>query len=122
MVNGNKLMALTFTLLMLSLAGIPPLAGFCGKFLFFMAILKQGEYLYAIILSILNVITAIYYLRTIRFVYFTSQKQIVNFKNLPVSIVTSFCLSSIFFFNFLLFFFQAPLVLFLTNLILTTFY
>jgi len=122
MVNSNKLIALTFALLMLSLAGIPPLAGFCGKFLFFIAILKQGEYLYAIILSILNVITAIYYLRTIRFIYFTNQKQIVNFKNLPISIVTSFCLSLILFFNFLLFFFQAPLLLFLTNLILITFY
>ncbi len=122
MISGNKLMALTFALLMLSLAGIPPLAGFCGKFLFFTALLKQGEYLYAIILFTLNVITAIYYLRTIRFIYFTSQKQIVNFKNLPISRVTSFCLSLIFFFNFLLFFFQAPLLLFLTNLILINFY
>jgi len=121
-VNGNSLMALTLALLVLSLAGIPPLAGFCGKFLFFTAILKQGEYFYAIILFFTNVVTAVYYLRTIRFIYFTSQKRIVNLNNLSTSRVVNFNLSLIFYFNILLFFFQAPLLLFLTNLILNYFY
>ena len=55
---------------MFSLAGIPPFAGFFGKFYIFIAALKSGLIYLAVLGVIASVISAYYYLRIIKIMYF----------------------------------------------------
>jgi NADH-quinone oxidoreductase subunit N len=55
---------------MFSLAGIPPLLGFWGKFLVFDAAVAAGLFPLAVIGIALSVIGAFYYLRIIKTIYF----------------------------------------------------
>jgi NADH-quinone oxidoreductase subunit N len=66
----HKGLAFVFSMLMFSLAGIPPLAGFFGKLFVFMAAVKAGLWLLAILGVIASVIGAYYYLRVIKTIYF----------------------------------------------------
>jgi NADH-quinone oxidoreductase subunit N len=62
-------LALVFTLALLSLAGIPPLAGFIGKFYLFAAAMSRG-YLWLVIVATLNsVVSLFYYLLVLRRMY-----------------------------------------------------
>ena len=63
-------------MLLFSLAGIPPLAGFFAKFYVFMAVIKVEMYTLAIIGLITTVISAFYYLRIIKIIYFDDPKEI----------------------------------------------
>jgi NADH-quinone oxidoreductase subunit N len=62
--------AFMFTLLLLSLAGIPPLAGFFAKLAVFMAALQAKLYELAIFGALTSIISASYYLRLIKVMYF----------------------------------------------------
>jgi NADH-quinone oxidoreductase subunit N len=66
----NKGLAFVLSMLMFSLAGIPPLAGFFGKLFVFMAAVKAGLWLLAILGVIASVIGAYYYLRIVKIIYF----------------------------------------------------
>ena len=66
----QPLIALSLAIIMLSMAGIPPFAGFFGKFYIFMAALKANLILLAILGVISSVISAFYYLRIIKVMYF----------------------------------------------------
>ena len=66
----KPLLALSISIIMLSMAGIPPFAGFFGKFYIFTAALNADLYLLAILGVISSVISAFYYLRIIKFMYF----------------------------------------------------
>jgi NADH-quinone oxidoreductase subunit N len=63
-------MATVLTLLMFSLAGVPPLAGFFGKLAAFLAALHAGLVALAVIGGIAAVISAGYYLRVVAAVWF----------------------------------------------------
>ena len=63
-------MALLLMILMFSMAGIPPMAGFFGKFFVFMAALNAELYALAIIGAVTSVVSAFYYLRIIKVMYF----------------------------------------------------
>jgi NADH-quinone oxidoreductase subunit N len=69
----NKPLAFVLSMLMFSLAGIPPLAGFFGKLFVFMAAIKTGL-LPLIVLAVLGVLAsavgAFYYLRIVKIIYF----------------------------------------------------
>ncbi|MGZ3873312.1 MAG: NADH-quinone oxidoreductase subunit N [Mucilaginibacter sp.] len=66
----NPFLALTLTIAMLSLAGIPLTAGFIGKFFMFSAALKQYQ-VWLVILAVVNaVISIFYYFRVIVAMYF----------------------------------------------------
>ena len=62
--------AFCFAILMLSNAGIPPLAGFFAKFLVIISLLEQKLTILAIVAIIFTVISAFYYLRIIKSCYF----------------------------------------------------
>jgi NADH-quinone oxidoreductase subunit N len=62
--------AMFFAALMFSLIGIPPLAGFFGKFYVFAAAVQAGLYWLAVIGFLTSVISAVYYLRVIKVMYF----------------------------------------------------
>jgi NADH-quinone oxidoreductase subunit N len=66
----NKGLAFVFSMLMFSLAGIPPLAGFFAKLFVFMAAVKAGLWTLAVLGVIASVIGAYYYLRIIKTIYF----------------------------------------------------
>jgi len=67
--NHPKL-ALSFLIILFSLAGIPPLAGFFAKFYIFMAVIEAEMYALAIIGLLTTVVSAFYYLRIIKIIYF----------------------------------------------------
>lgn len=66
----NKGHAFMLAMLMFSLAGIPPLAGFFGKLFVFLAAVKAGLWPLAIIGVVASVVGAYYYLRLIKIMYF----------------------------------------------------
>ena len=66
----NPALALAFAIFMFSMAGIPPLAGFFGKFFVFKAAIQAGLYTLAIIGVLTSVVAAFYYLRIVKVMYF----------------------------------------------------
>jgi NADH-quinone oxidoreductase subunit N len=62
--------AYLFAILMFSLIGIPPLAGFFGKWFVFLAAIEAKLYLLAVIGFVTSVVGAYYYLRIIRVMFF----------------------------------------------------
>jgi NADH-quinone oxidoreductase subunit N len=68
--HNNRALAFVFAMLMFSLAGIPPLAGFFGKYFVFLAAVKSGFYALAIIGVAASVVGAYYYLRIVKIIYF----------------------------------------------------
>ena len=68
--KNHPILSFCFLITLFSLAGIPPLAGFFGKFYVFMAVIEQSLYLLAIIGLLATVISAFYYLKIIKIIYF----------------------------------------------------
>ena len=96
----KPLLALSFLILFFSLAGIPPLGGFFAKFFVFMSVIESELYALAIIGLLTTVISAFYYLKVIKVIYFDETK--VNFdeiRNVTVktTIVLSCLILSLFF-------------------------
>jgi len=71
-------MAFALMLFMFSMAGIPPLAGFFGKFFVFAAAIDAGLIYLAIIGAISSVISAFYYLRIIKVMYFDEAEETID--------------------------------------------
>ncbi len=65
----HPLLAGTLTLFLLSLVGIPPLAGFVGKFYLFGAAVQHGHVWLAVIAVLNSAIAAYYYLRVVVYMY-----------------------------------------------------
>ncbi|HEY3278845.1 MAG TPA: NADH-quinone oxidoreductase subunit N [Syntrophorhabdaceae bacterium] len=66
----HPFVALSMSIFLLSLAGVPPLAGFAGKFYVFSAAIKAHYYWLAVIGVLTSAIAAYYYLRVIMYMYF----------------------------------------------------
>ena len=77
--KNHPLLALCFLISLFSLAGIPPLAGFFAKFYIFMSVIESKMYVLAIIGLLTTVISAFYYLRIIKIIYFDKPKK--SFEN-----------------------------------------
>ena len=73
--KNHPMLALSFLIILFSLAGIPPLAGFFAKFYVFMAVIEVKMYALAIIGLVTTVISAFYYLRIIKAIYFDKPKK-----------------------------------------------
>lgn len=65
----ESVLAFLLAMFLLSLAGIPPLAGFFGKFLVFAAAIKSKYYLLAIVGVANSVLALYYYVKVIKFMY-----------------------------------------------------
>lgn len=70
--------AFMFAMLMFSLAGIPPLAGFFAKFYVFMAAVKADMFVLAVVGVLASVVGAFYYLRIIKIMFFDEPKEGIN--------------------------------------------
>jgi NADH-quinone oxidoreductase subunit N len=66
----NPLIALSFLIIFFSLAGIPPFAGFFAKFYIFMSVIENEMYTLAVVGLLTTVVSAFYYLRLIKVIYF----------------------------------------------------
>ena len=73
--KNHPLLSLSLLIILFSLAGIPPLAGFFAKFYIFKSVLEQSMYFLAIVGLLSTVIAAFYYLRIIKIIYFDKEKE-----------------------------------------------
>ena len=72
--KNHPLLSLSLLIILFSLAGIPPLAGFFAKFYIFKSVLEQSMYSLAVIGLLSTVVAAFYYLRIIKVIYFDKEK------------------------------------------------
>ena len=73
--KNHPLLSLSLLIILFSLAGIPPLAGFFAKFYIFKSVLEQSMFFLAIVGLLSTVIAAFYYLRLIKIMYFDKEKE-----------------------------------------------
>ena len=73
--KNHPILSLCFLIVLFSLAGIPPLAGFFAKFYIFKTVIEQSMYFLAIVGLLSTVIAAFYYLRIIKVIYFDEQRE-----------------------------------------------
>ena len=66
----NPLLAISLLIILFSLAGVPPLGGFFAKFYVFVSVLEKEMYALAIIGLLTTVMSAFYYLKIIKTIYF----------------------------------------------------
>jgi NADH-quinone oxidoreductase subunit N len=99
-------MAFFLAMLLFSLAGVPPLAGFFAKFYVFLAAIKAGLYTLAVIGVLASVVGAFYYLMIIKVMYFDEPKP--SFAPMPGELKTVLAVTGLF--NLLFFAYPAPLL------------
>ncbi|ABD07290.1 Proton-translocating NADH-quinone oxidoreductase, chain N [Rhodopseudomonas palustris HaA2] len=102
----NPALAFFFAMLLFSMAGIPPLAGFFAKFYVFMAAIKAGLFALAVIGVVTSVVGAYYYLLIIKVMYFDEPAPGIDRMRLELRGV----LAVAGLFNMLFFLYPAPLV------------
>ena len=100
MSKNHPILALSFLIILFSLAGIPPLAGFFAKFYIFMSVIESKMYALAILGFLTTVISAFYYLRIIKIIYFDKPKKPFELNydwGLKISLILSTILVLIYF-------------------------
>ena len=102
----NPLMAFTLAMLLFSLAGIPPLAGFFAKFYVFLAAIHAGLYPLAVIGVLLSAVAAYYYLRIVKLMYFDAPAE--RFDPMPLALASVLTVTGLF--TLLFFVYPSPLV------------
>ena len=105
--KSTPMVAIGMTVILLSMAGIPPFAGFFAKFFIFKTILAEGYYKVAVIAAISAVIALYYYLNIIKIMFFDDAKEVYN---KSASRITIIIYSIVVLFNLL--FFIKPNILF----------
>jgi NADH-quinone oxidoreductase subunit N len=98
--------AFMLAMLLFSLAGIPPLAGFFAKFYVFLAAIKAGLYMLAVVGVLTSVVGAFYYLTIIKIMYFDEPAK--SFQNMPGLLRIVLGVSGLI--NILFFVYPAPLL------------
>ena len=73
--KNHPMLSLSLLIILFSLAGIPPLAGFFAKFYIFKSVIEQSMYFLAIVGLLATVVAAFYYLRIIKIMYFDKEKE-----------------------------------------------
>ena len=73
--KNHPLLSISLLIILFSLAGIPPLAGFFAKLYIFKSVIEQSMYFLAIVGLLSTVIAAYYYLRIIKIIYFDQEKE-----------------------------------------------
>ena len=102
----SPLMAFMLAMLLFSLAGIPPLAGFFAKFYVFLAAIHAGLYALAVTGVLLSVVGAYYYIRIIKLIYFDAPA--ARFEPMQGALVAVLGVNGLF--VLLFFLYPAPLV------------
>jgi len=98
--------AFFLAMLLFSMAGVPPLAGFFAKFYVFLAAIKAGLYLLAVIGVVTSVVGAYYYLAIVKVMYFDEPAG--KFEQMPYELRVVLAICGLF--NIFFFLYPAPLV------------
>lgn len=80
--HTNPVLACTMSATLFSMAGIPPLAGFCSKCYLFFAAMGSSLYGLAFLGVLSSVVSCFYYIRVIKTMYFEQPTQLVTFKQI----------------------------------------
>ena len=102
----NPTMAFFLAMLLFSMAGVPPLAGFFAKLFVFLAAIKAGLYVLAVIGVLASVVGAYYYLAIVKVMYFDDAAE--GFQAMPVELKVVLAICGLF--NVLFFLSPGPLV------------
>jgi NADH-quinone oxidoreductase subunit N len=102
----NPLLAFFFAMLLFSLAGVPPLAGFFAKWYVFVAAMKAGLFTLSVIGVLTSVVGAYYYLAIVKVMYFDEPLSELD----PVRLELRTVAAAAGLFNILFFVFPGPLV------------
>ena len=98
--RNNPFLAFAFLIIFFSLAGIPPLGGFFAKFYVFIAVIENELYFLAIVGLVTTVISAFYYLKIIKIIYFDDNKkefdQVKDFNSSAVMVISCIFLATLF--------------------------
>ncbi len=88
LVRRQPFLAVVMLIFMLSLAGIPPTAGFIGKFFVFGSAIQVEQYLLALVALVNAAIAAFYYLNVVRYMFFEPAGDLAPFRvNRAVQVV-----------------------------------
>jgi NADH-quinone oxidoreductase subunit N len=106
--NKNKLLSLYFAYAILSLAGLPFFIGFISKWYIFVSLLAKGLFIDLIILIGSSVLSSVYYIRLIRFLYFieNKDKKVKFYTTVKLSTSFYFLISLLFILNILIIFYH----------------
>ena len=98
--RNNPFLAFAFLIIFFSLAGIPPLGGFFAKFYVFIAVIESELYFLAIVGLVTTVISAFYYLKIIKLIYFDDNKkefdQVKDLNSSAVMVISCIFLATLF--------------------------
>ena len=96
----NPMLSLTFCIVLLSMAGIPPLLGFWVKLSVFISTINSSIYVGSICAILISSVSAFYYLRLVKLLYFNNKYILVlnSYKQIPKenSLILSICFIFIF--------------------------
>jgi len=138
--RSNPVLAISLALCLLSMAGIPPLAGFFSKYFIFLSLIEHHFYLLSLIAIILSVIGSFYYIRIIQISYFKdssdfllkdlssifsfssspSPRDSIASSHHPVAFIPSILLGISLFFILTFMFFPNPLILYIQDMFLSS--
>ena len=91
----KPLLAMFMTIMLLSLAGFPPTAGFVGKFYVFKSAVQAGHIWLVIVGAINTAISAFYYLRVVVTMYMREPEEELSFTAYPSTLVVGLVLAAI---------------------------
>ena len=77
----SPVISMIFAIVLFSMAGVPPLLGFWSKFYVLSTIIDQGMFYIALAVILLSSISAFYYIRLIKVIFFEKTKKTANFHN-----------------------------------------
>jgi len=113
----NPIIGLSIATIMLSMAGIPPFIGFFAKFYIFIAALNKGLIALSILGVLASVISAYYYLRIIKVMYFEELNPNKNY-NFTISIQSKLILIIMLFIMIFFVFYPSSIVNIASSLII----
>lgn len=91
--KNNTHICFSLAVVLFSMAGIPPLAGFWAKFYIFVILIKSGTYYLAIIALIATLIGAFYYINIIRKMYFDKEQKDLVAPKITLNFVETFVIA-----------------------------
>ena len=115
MSKSHPIISFSLGIIMLSMAGIPPFIGFFGKFYVFIAAINQGLVILSILGVLASVVSAYYYLRIIKVIYFDELNTKLNY-NFTISLDAKILLIVLVLFMCLFVFYPSLLINFASNL------
>lgn len=99
--KSNKIVALFFSVVLLSIAGLPPMIGFLVKISIFLAAVEVSMYFVAIVSILCSVVSTFYYIRVLKIMFFENHE--VGKLYEPIKSHISIIIVCVFYFLFFLF-------------------